>query len=257
LIIPVILSSCQSISHNLNRRYQLSRTHKTGLDYFSFDVDFFDDPKIEFISARFDEIGELITIKLLCRIYRDGYYMQWSDDDSVLFAKRAGVNITKSMVDDVVNELLKRGFFDEKIFKKYKILTSNGIQRRYLEATKRRKEINVYKELLIADTTNYDVNIIKINVDINKQSKVKESKGNKSKVNISLPKDFSISDRVIKWAKEKGHTRIEEHFENFVMAAESKNYKYADWDLAFMRAIRDNWAKLEKNKPHNPTGVVL
>jgi hypothetical protein len=28
------------------------------------------------------------------------------------------------------------------------------------------------------------------------------------------------------------------------MLAQSNNYKYTDWDAAFMRAIKDNWAKV-------------
>ena len=61
---------------------------------------------------------------------------------------------------------------------------------------------------------------------------------------IPIPDNFGISERVIKWAKSKGHTKLEEHLENFKLSALSKNYKYADWDSAFMRAIRDNWAKI-------------
>ena len=41
---------------------------KPGLDYFSFDVDFFNDEKIEFVYAKFGTIGEIITIQLLCKI---------------------------------------------------------------------------------------------------------------------------------------------------------------------------------------------
>jgi hypothetical protein len=28
------------------------------------------------------------------------------------------------------------------------------------------------------------------------------------------------------------------------LVAQSNNYKYTDWDAAFMRAIKDNWAKV-------------
>lgn len=155
----------------------MSRKHKTGLDYFSFDVDFFNDEKIEFVSAKYGSIGELIVVKLLCRIYRNGYFLKWGRDESLLFAKRAGDGISQDKVDEVINELLERDFLCKKIYKKYSILTSNGIQRRFLEATKRRKSVDVAKEYLIVDISGYDVNIISLNVDINPQRKVKESKG--------------------------------------------------------------------------------
>jgi hypothetical protein len=62
----------------------------------------------------------------------------------------------------------------------------------------------------------------------------------------SLPANFSISDRVIDWAKEKGFTDLQAHFDNFVLAAKAKNYKYTDWDSAFMNAVRKNWAGIQK-----------
>ncbi|BCT96282.1 hypothetical protein LYSHEL_21530 [Lysobacter helvus] len=59
----------------------------------------------------------------------------------------------------------------------------------------------------------------------------------------SLPNDFAISERVHRWASEKGISRIEERFEHFVGVAQAKGYTYADWDVALMNAIRDDWAK--------------
>lgn len=65
----------------------------------------------------------------------------------------------------------------------------------------------------------------------------------------ALPTDFGISARVRSWATEKGHDRLEQHLESFRAKATAKGYTYADWDAAFMEAIRENWAKL-------PTKVV-
>ena len=59
-----------------------------------------------------------------------------------------------------------------------------------------------------------------------------------------LPADFGISARVRSWASEKGHDRLEQHLESFRAKATAKGYTYADWDAAFMEAIRENWAKL-------------
>lgn len=73
--------------------------------------------------------------------------------------------------------------------------------------------------------------------------KRREEKRAKKKTDI--PKDFQISDRVISWAESKGHHSLQAHFENFVSVAKAKGYTYADWDEAFMRAIKDNWAKVQ------------
>lgn len=60
----------------------------------------------------------------------------------------------------------------------------------------------------------------------------------------SLPEGFGISDRVRQWAAEKGHGRLEQHLESFRGKAMAKGYTYADWDAAFMEAVRENWAGL-------------
>lgn len=162
----------------------MARPVKIGLDYFPFDIDFFSDEKIEYITAEFGIKGEIVVIKLLCRIYRNGYYLAWSDDTAILFAKRAGEGISGALVNSVVNVCCKRGFFSKTLFTTYSILTSEGIQRRYFDAVERRKEIKVIREyLLISLPSQINVIIYSINADnnaineyINPQSKVEETK---------------------------------------------------------------------------------
>lgn len=60
----------------------------------------------------------------------------------------------------------------------------------------------------------------------------------------TIPENFGVSDQVRKWASEKGHSRIEQHLESFRGKARAKGYTYADWDAAFMEAVRENWASL-------------
>lgn len=57
--------------------------------------------------------------------------------------------------------------------------------------------------------------------------------------------DFGISERVKKWAEEKGHQNLDIHLENFIGACKANGYTYIDWDDAFMNAIRNDWAKLK------------
>jgi len=168
---------------------------KIGLDYFSFDVDFFQDEKIQFLSARFGMKGEAVAVRLLCKIYRQGYYTDWNNDIALLFAKSVGDGCQHSFVNDVVSELIKRGFFDRDIFDRFSILTSRGIQKRYFEATGRRTKTDIREELLLVNKDDFpNVYIIKQNVnisneyvnnsnenvDISEQSKVKKSKVKKS-----------------------------------------------------------------------------
>lgn len=72
-----------------------------------------------------------------------------------------------------------------------------------------------------------------------------EPKPKKPKTQMTtLPTDFQVSERVKVWASEKGFDRLDEHLENFIGYATANAKKYADWDQAFMNAIRGNWAKL-------------
>ena len=57
----------------------MARPKEEGLKYFSFDVDFFNDEKIEAISGEFGIKGEITTIKLLCAVYRNGYFIEWNE----------------------------------------------------------------------------------------------------------------------------------------------------------------------------------
>lgn len=162
---------------------------KTGLDYFPFDIDFFEDEKIEFVSALYGPEAELMIIKLLTRVYRQGYFLEWDEDQALLFSKR--VNISIENVNNIVAELLKREFFNKKIYSKYQVLTSRGIQKRFFDAAKRRKGLEVVKEYLLVNVNILpdDVNIISKNVDISKQSKEVEE-GSKEVNNICPYEDI-------------------------------------------------------------------
>jgi hypothetical protein len=59
-----------------------------------------------------------------------------------------------------------------------------------------------------------------------------------------MPEDFAISERVRRWAAEKGYSQLDEHLESFKRKAAAKSYEYASWDDAFMEAIRCDWAGL-------------
>ena len=59
-----------------------------------------------------------------------------------------------------------------------------------------------------------------------------------------LPEDFAVSSRVQGWAKEHGFDHLPEHLDAFKRKASAHGYTYANWDAAFMEAIREDWAKL-------------
>lgn len=124
-----------------------------GIEYYPFNVDFFDDDKIALIESEFGVKGSVIAIRLLCKIYRTGYYYQWGKDECLLFSRKAGADFTPNLVQEVVDGLVRRSFFDKGVYDKFGILTSRGIQQRYFEAVKRRQKIDVCNDYLLVDVT--------------------------------------------------------------------------------------------------------
>jgi len=167
----------------------LARPQKSGLEYFPLDVDIDQDDKILLIEAQHGLVGFGVVIKLLMKIYKHNYYYEWTEKEQLLFSKRVNVDINS--INVIVNDCIKWGLFNENMFKNIEILTSQGIQKRYMEAVGRRQRVeidkrylllgsetlNVYKNLVIVDN-NLPLNVV--NVYINPQSKVKESKAKKS-----------------------------------------------------------------------------
>ena len=56
----------------------MGRPVKKGLDYFPTDVDFFEKEEIKFFSVECGASGICALMKLMCNIYRNGYYVEWS-----------------------------------------------------------------------------------------------------------------------------------------------------------------------------------
>lgn len=142
----------------------MGRPRKTGLDYFPLDVDFFDDEKISAISGEFGIKGEITVIRLLCAIYRNGYYIKWGDLLKFRLAKSCP-GLSAELIESIVNRLVRWGFFDKGLFDSVKVLTSKGIQRRYFEAAKRRLKADESPPPYML--TNVSVDRNPVNVDRN------------------------------------------------------------------------------------------
>lgn len=137
------------------------------------DVGFFTDVKIRKISRACGSQSTSILICLLCNIYKDeGYYILWDKDLPFVIADTVGVS--EGAVKEVLIKSLQVGFFDQELYEKYKILTSSGIQKRFLLATYQRKETTIIPEYLI-NCANNSINctINSINHSDNEQSKSK------------------------------------------------------------------------------------
>ena len=179
----------------------MARPQKMGLEYFSFDVDIFDDEKVIPISSEFGAKGECIVVRVLCAIYRNGYFAECSDAFMFKIAKQA--NLPHTLVAEVITGLVKWGFFDKSVFDSFGVLTSSGIQKRWKEATRKRvpvenldfwvlngkRAIKHEKEEFIPEETPL------IHPETT-QSKVKESKVKKTiSTNVDIPESEMQASR--------------------------------------------------------------
>lgn len=164
----------------------MARPFKEGLDYFPLDVDIDQDDKIALIEASHGLVGFAVIVKVLMKIYDNSYFYEWGEKEQLLFSRRVNVNINE--VNAVIDDCVKWGIFSKELYETHQILTSAGIQRRYLEATSRRKRVNILTEYLLLDEKEVKsyknlviADINSNNDDISTQSKVKESKVKESK----------------------------------------------------------------------------
>lgn len=160
----------------------MARPTRQGVDYFPLDIHL--DDKFKFIQIKYGLEGFAAVIKLMQKIYSYGYWYQWEEDEVLIFAHEN--NIDKDVLLQIVQESIERDIFDKELYDKYSILTSRGIQKRYKEIVRRRKDVEVVEEYLLVDN-NFGVNAnivptqCKHSDGKSTQSKVEESRVEKSK----------------------------------------------------------------------------
>ena len=187
------------------------------LSYFPMDTQFFENEKIEMLMANFGFEASGVYIKLLCKIYTNGYYMRWNETICKVFTYSLHSRFNSKKVQQIIDFLVEFNFFNKKLFLEHQILTSKGIQERFFEIISRRKNFvceNV-EYLLVPipkrfsesknaskmqqssplndEKCNISVDSTGENVDISKQSKVKESIVKESIVKESKVKNLYSS----------------------------------------------------------------
>jgi len=156
----------------------MARPFKSGVDYFPLDVVM--DDKIKLIQAEHGIVGFGIVIKLYQKVYADSYWITWDKKASLVFSSENKVDINE--VTAIINSCFEWDVFNQKLFDKYKILTSNGIQKRYFKIVERRELVEIVKEFLLVKEPEWDSILIvtansnSINDSSSTQSKVKERK---------------------------------------------------------------------------------
>lgn len=124
------------------------RPRKTGLSYHSSDTDFYEDFKIIDLLDRYGPAGVVVYDVILKMIYRRGYYLEIPMNQLALTVQKTVGSKwirNKDLVLQVVQYCADIGLFDKDLSLQ-SVLTSAGIQKRYLLATVRSKaQIEKYR----------------------------------------------------------------------------------------------------------------
>lgn len=170
----------------------MGRPIKEGITYFSFDVDIFEDEKVVPISSEFGAKGECVLIRVLCAIYRNGYFAECSEAFKFKIANQA--KVPQNLVSEVISGLVKWGFFDKSVFDSFGVLTSRRIQKNWKEATRKRVPKNEFNYWLLGGKNEFlppETPFLPPETPLtpseSTQSKVKESKVNKKREREETP----------------------------------------------------------------------
>jgi len=108
----------------------MARPQKTGLDYFSMDVDIEQDVKVRKLLKRKGGARALgVFVHILCQIYKNGYYADYNED--MVFVISENLYEEEVYVTDIIQYCLELGLLDKGMYEQFNVLTSHGIQARY------------------------------------------------------------------------------------------------------------------------------
>ena len=181
----------------------MARQPMKGLVYAGWDTHICDDnDKIDELIDAQDWNGFSIFFYITQKAYAtDGYFYRWSEKSAATIARRMGGSIKSDTVRQVVNLCLRIGLYDQGLFDRESVLSSKGIQQRYMIAVEKRSDngrtVNPSIWLLSREETKPYINIPENSNSLpensTKKSKVKESKENKRK-DIASPDDESSNE---------------------------------------------------------------
>ena len=157
----------------------MARPVKEGLDYYPLNADFMSDIKVRRLIRSFGSKSIGVVVALLGMIYGDkGYYILLNDDVAFIISEQTLED--EELVNQIINKLIEIEFFDKNLYEKHRVLTSKGIQKRFISATERRKDVNLITKYNLVNVDNNSSSDV-VNVYNNQQRKEKKSKVKKSK----------------------------------------------------------------------------
>lgn len=254
----------------------MARPEKAGCQYFPLDCNFYNDRKVRLLRAEFGAKAEAVLIRLWCAIYQDaGWYARIDEDEIALMAESMGKGFTAGYIREVILGACRRGIFDDAVFAKHRVLTSEGVQKQYLTIKAKKKIIPVIREYWVLNEAFFKgeneqlllklqffsvlaektaVNAEETPVDPEK-TKQKESKGKESKSAPAAAEDPRLDMGLAQVAQAyeanigtlSGYARsiiqtwLQEHTPELVCSAIREAVEHNARTPAYVSAILRNW----------------
>lgn len=263
----------------------MPRPMKKGLTYFALDVDIFEDDKIFDLQNEYGPLGEVIYVRLLCFVYKNGYYYRFESLDKLAAMLMRSIGNRwakdKKTVKEVILYLAKINLFSSELMLR-NVITSRSIQERYLIAVGRRRS-KIAEYCLIEKNSDFDegllsapenpvsvaetpVNVTEtsINVNDNAHTKVNKTKVNKSKV-VACSENSTVSTNstIVEFGtvkltqqqhdelvKDFGSEKVEEYIKRCDEYQQSKGRQYSTNYETIRKWIEEDKEK-EKKKEHS------
>lgn len=131
----------------------MARPLKKGLGYFPLDTDILSNRKIQRLNREYGCSGLCIYLASLCEIYKtNGYYIPYNGD--FCFDIGFTLNTDEKQVDKIIRFCAGIKLFDSVLLETRGVLTSSGIQQRFLEICKR-NTVRLDPELEIVSETGF------------------------------------------------------------------------------------------------------
>lgn len=244
----------------------MARPVKEGMDYFPHDVDSLSDEKIEVMRALYGNDGYAFYFIILERIYKtsSGTFDLSKNIVTATLIKKIGVS--SELFYQMVETSLEIGLFDKEAYETSKILTSNGIQKRFQKVQimrqkwcKKSKE-NENCNIISGDNylENYELSPEKTPESKEKKRKEKERKVKESKIPyqelinlfnttaISLPHVQELTNkrkREIKNIWSKPDRQNSDFWKNLFKKIESSDFltgRKTEWKADFNWILQEN-----------------
>lgn len=211
----------------------MGRPKKQGLEYFTNDVTFYQDIKIRKL-IRYKGIQAVPVYHiLLCQIYTSGYYLQWDEDIPFIVSEMSGLE--EDAIQDIIRYCVAIGLFDKGIFEQHQVLTSRGIQERYMTfcaVTKRKLPSNT--PYLLVTLKNNQVSSEKTGVSSEEtgvNSEETPNKSNKFGVNAEEPPINSVKSTQSKVKESKDNNSLRSSLSPSTPPPPARAREAGEWEI--------------------------